>query len=381
MVYQSARSRRGKYRLMSGRALSLPALKGALFILSIGLLFLCLPGSGSTAVEPSEAGSKNTQDLFAVTFPTENEGWACGRWGTILHTTDGGKSWTKQTSGIERVLTGVSFVDTKYGWAVGEQGTVLHTNDGGQTWTKQSVPAGKSASDKRDFFQTNIEVKTKEFTPYFLHGVHFVNRQKGWAVGDRTAILHTSDGGKTWTVQFTGQDFILKKVSFCDENNGWAVGEYGYVYNTKNGGASWQKQAGKYEFDEDTGQYITESYLFNVLAISSRVALAVGIESAITMTIDGGVTWKPVKTSLPKTHLFGIAHGGGMLAIAGSGLLAAGKEVGADLKPGNVTPPISYGWMYGVAARPKAGFVAVGAAGWIYVSDNSGTSWKSVNLK
>ena len=59
-------------------------------------------------------------DLFSVSFPTEKEGWACGRWGTILHTADGGKTWIRQNSGTDFTLSSIYFVDSKNGWAVGE---------------------------------------------------------------------------------------------------------------------------------------------------------------------------------------------------------------------------------------------------------------------
>ncbi len=89
----------------------------------------------------------------------------------------------------------------------------------------------------------------------FLMGVCFVNAQQGWAVGERTNILHTTDGGKTWTVQFKSDDYILKSVSFANDRTGWAAGEYGLIYYTENGGTTWTKQpAGS--FSEETGDLV-----------------------------------------------------------------------------------------------------------------------------
>lgn len=53
------------------------------------------------------------QDLFSVSFPSKNEGWACGRWGTILHSSDGGETWAPQQSGTDYTLSSTSFVDSK----------------------------------------------------------------------------------------------------------------------------------------------------------------------------------------------------------------------------------------------------------------------------
>ena len=61
-----------------------------------------------------------------------------GAAGTILRTTDGGATWTLQTSGTTNALNAVSFVDAKTGTAVGVRGTIVRTTDGGATWTPQT---------------------------------------------------------------------------------------------------------------------------------------------------------------------------------------------------------------------------------------------------
>jgi photosystem II stability/assembly factor-like uncharacterized protein len=40
----------------------------------------------------------------------------------------------------EAALSGIYFVTADEGWVVGEEGTVLHTADGGRRWTRQVVP-------------------------------------------------------------------------------------------------------------------------------------------------------------------------------------------------------------------------------------------------
>jgi photosystem II stability/assembly factor-like uncharacterized protein len=50
----------------------------------------------------------------------------------ILRTTDGGVTWTAQSSGTINFLFGVSFTDANTGTAVGGFGTILHTTTGGE---------------------------------------------------------------------------------------------------------------------------------------------------------------------------------------------------------------------------------------------------------
>jgi photosystem II stability/assembly factor-like uncharacterized protein len=48
-----------------------------------------------------------------------------GAEGTIIHTTNGGGTWTTEHSGTEHQLERVFFTDKSHGWAVGFGGTVV----------------------------------------------------------------------------------------------------------------------------------------------------------------------------------------------------------------------------------------------------------------
>lgn len=299
------------------------------------------------------ARRETRDDLFSVSFGDEQQGWAAGRWGGILHTADGGQTWEKQETGVDYTLSSVSFVDGRNGWVVGDSGTILHTSNGGKTWEKQKSPV-----------------------PYFLMGVQFVTKDEGWIVTERTNILHTSDGGKTWNLQFQDQDFILKAVSFCDARTGWAVGEYGYVYHTADGGRTWVHQAGEFGFSEETGDVVGGSYLFDVAAVNPKTAWVVGIDGYVAKTMDGGKTWRKQTTGVPKTHLFGVTAGEKDVLIAGDATLLRTADGGATWQGVAVEPSIKYGWLYRIGKRGKEGFVAVGQAGWIYQADAKAGSWK-----
>ncbi|MBC8125350.1 MAG: hypothetical protein H7X70_06415, partial [Candidatus Kapabacteria bacterium] len=76
-------------------------------------------------------------DLTDVQHTSANTFIAVGLAGTIVKTTDGGNTWTQQTSGVTNWLQGVSFLDANIGTAVGGDGTIIRTIDGGTTWTRQ----------------------------------------------------------------------------------------------------------------------------------------------------------------------------------------------------------------------------------------------------
>ena len=79
--------------------------------------------------------------LFGISMPDSQHGWIVGRYGLVLHTEDGGKTWNQQQTGTAKALTGVSFVDRTHGFCVGSGGTILVTADGGRSWTPHSSSA------------------------------------------------------------------------------------------------------------------------------------------------------------------------------------------------------------------------------------------------
>ena len=53
-------------------------------------------------------------------------GWVVGSRGTILATTDGGATWTAQTSGTDAFLYAIHVTDDgRHGLAVGSDGTIV----------------------------------------------------------------------------------------------------------------------------------------------------------------------------------------------------------------------------------------------------------------
>jgi len=72
--------------------------------------------------------------------------WVAGTPGTrVLHSADGGRSWQAADTGQPLPIRGLEFVDEQNGWAVGDLGTILATSDGGRTWKKQRSGAARSA--------------------------------------------------------------------------------------------------------------------------------------------------------------------------------------------------------------------------------------------
>lgn len=107
--------------------------------------------------------------LNAIHFSDNSHGWVVGDSGIICRTTDG-SVWNSVTSPTTVALNGVYFLDVNNGWAVGNSGTVISTSNGGASWTIQSSGISQH-----------------------LRGVFFGLTNLGWAVGDNGVILKGSN--------------------------------------------------------------------------------------------------------------------------------------------------------------------------------------------
>ena len=74
-----------------------------------------------------------------------------------------------------------------------------------------------------------------------LADAHFVDDQRGWAVGDGGTVLHTTDGGLSWQRQLTDVDDRLSLVRFADAQSGWAFATRGATVYTRDGGRRWTR--------------------------------------------------------------------------------------------------------------------------------------------
>jgi hypothetical protein len=62
----------------------------------------------------------------AIDFADAQEGWVVGDYGLILHTTDGGVTWTAMEHPTRLTLRGVHAVEPGLAWIVGDGGLILH---------------------------------------------------------------------------------------------------------------------------------------------------------------------------------------------------------------------------------------------------------------
>ena len=93
--------------------------------------------------------------------------------------------WNAQSIKTEADFRGICAVSKNVAWVSGTMGTFGRTTDGGTTWTVGTVPD----AEKLDF--RDVEAFGED-TAYLMSA----------GPGEDSRIYKTTDGGKTWKLQF-----------------------------------------------------------------------------------------------------------------------------------------------------------------------------------
>ena len=215
--------------------------------------------TGSPAWYPS--GTANY--LYGVWGSSDNDVWAVGMFGTILHYN--GTAWsTVMTSGTANYLYGVWGSSDNDVWAVGMFGTILHYD--GTAWSTVMTSG----------------------TANYLYGVWGSSDNDVWAVGMFGTILHYD--GTAWSTVTSGTANYLYGVWGSSDNDVWAVGMFGTILHYD--GTAWSDMS-----------YSTPNYLYGVWGSSDNDVWAVGMFG--TILHYNGTAWSDMSYSTPN-YLYGV---------------------------------------------------------------------------
>jgi photosystem II stability/assembly factor-like uncharacterized protein len=308
-----------------------------------------------TAIKMPTFKFVTTENLHSIAYVDEQHIWFSGNYGTILFSSDGGSTWTKQETGLNtELLCTMAFADTRRGWAAGTGGTIMHTVDGGTTWSRQ---------------QSGVDGHILD--------MFFLDAERGWAVGEFGLIIHTADGGATWSTLSEPMDTLYNDVYFVDPLTGWIVGEFGTILHTRDGGETWISQTWDDGRDDAVIDDIWERprpSLYGTWFQDSRRGWIVGMDGIILHTDDGGNIWERLASGTDKP-LYSICIRGSRAWITGNkGAYLSSEDGGMVWTVHDEAIKTKY-WLRDVAFINETQGLIVGASGTIIRSSDGGQSW------
>jgi photosystem II stability/assembly factor-like uncharacterized protein len=226
-------------------------------------------------------------------------------------------------------------------WAVGHDGVILHSPDGGLTWTLQrrEVWTPPAADD--------LDRDPRFGAP--LLDVLFVDADSGFAIGAYSQILRTADGGATWTplqLSNTGSQNAADDVNADSaENDAGDAGQQDWMFSDE-----------ELALDEED-----DPHLNGIVRTSSGLLFIVAERGSAFRSRDSGTTWE--RLSLPYDgSMFGIISLGDarLLAYGLRGNVLESRDDGESWESVETGTTLS---LLGGAALPDGGAVVVGANG------------------
>ncbi|MFE9401315.1 WD40/YVTN/BNR-like repeat-containing protein [Streptomyces sp. NPDC006530] len=295
----------------------------------------------------------------------------------------GSVAWEVKDSGSDARFRGLAAVSRSTAWVAGTKGTVLRTSDGGRTW-KNVSPPGAGALEFRD-----VEAFDGRRAVVLAIGE-----------GEASRVYRTEDGGASWSESFRNTDpkAFYDCLAFFDPRHGLAVsdpvdGKY-RVLSTADGGRSWRVLPNEGMPAAKTGEAGFAASGQCLVASGPRdvwLATGGGATGRVLHSSDRGLTWTAAESTIPagdpargvfglafrdRTH--GLAVGGDYRADQPSHRAAAVTGDGGRTWRPSATPVAAY--RSGVAWLPhtRSAALAVGPAGTDLTRDG-GRTWRTVD--
>lgn len=267
-------------------------------------------------------------NLFGVWGSSAGNVFVVGGSGDIWRsTTPGSLLFVPMTSTIQTQLNAIWGSGPDDIYAVGNQGVIIHWNGVDAVWTSQV---------------------TNTVNPVF--GVWGSGPGDVWAVGGQLLasgmILHTSNGGGTWTLLTMGSD-VLNAVWGSTPTDVFAVGDNGALFHFD--GQSWTQQGSG-----------TQSRLWGVWGSSASDVYAVGEGGAVLHTSDHGAKWSPIPVSGAKNFNAVWGTDAGNVYVVGD----TGTVVHlVDGQNPTLEAPVTQNSLHGIWGSGPRDIYAVGSAG------------------
>lgn len=182
----------------------------------------------------------------------------------ILIITNIHSQWFQQQTNTNCFISKIRMLNENTGYAIGDSSLVLKTTNGGTNWVMLNT--GTTADD-------------------FFNGIYFLNPDTGWICGGymgglgTSKIIRTTNGGNNWNIQYSVTGTYFFAVWMVNNNTGFAGGYDGIYLRTSDAGNSWN------------GYTVTGADIWTMYFLNAQTGFIAGNSGMIRKTTDGGLTY------------------------------------------------------------------------------------------
>jgi len=202
--------------------------------------------------------------ILDINFINENTGYVLGFFqleSKIWKTTDGGNSWSTQTTAGANYLNNLYFLDANNGYGSGGAftGEIIKTTNGGANW--QLV------------YNDN----------YAVNSMTFLNASTGFVGCDEGRIYKTTDGGYSWNFALSDAGIDITSLHFLNASTGIGFGTGSVYVKSTDGGNNWYESM-------PVGSSMSSQYLTSSVTPGGTIHAA-GTYGAMIRSTDAGNTF------------------------------------------------------------------------------------------
>jgi Photosynthesis system II assembly factor YCF48 len=217
----------------------------------------------------------------------------------------------------EEVFKDIKFFDSQTGVALSSEGSLMKTNDGGNNWKTFEIKVHEDA-----------RLTSASFISPQICFVVFVKFSKDVLAEreNKSFIMKTVDGGKTWNESSSLESVIINDVKFLNTQEGWAVGRMRvrkdvltdqiFILHTNDSGQNWENIS--FESPEAFNDFAEKLIPTNfnealILSIKHKIYKVNAANKSILLAAD-------VTDEKPQTYLgkFGLLPNGGFWLAGGA---------------------------------------------------------------
>jgi RHS repeat-associated protein len=241
--------------------------------------------------------------LYASEMTSVNTGYAAGKDGVVVKTTNGGQKWSELNSGTNKTLFALDFLNDNKGVIAGDAIIRITANGGTDNFSAYSITTTPAS-----------------LSGYTFRKAQFVDAQHIFLAGYQglTGIVFTSsDGGQSFTKETTTFLEPIHSVSFFNTTDGIMAGPSDdHLYKITRSGDT-------YTYSPPIvipSTLMNSRNIMNLSMVSPLVWYVVGEDGLMLRTDDAGLNWIDLNNEEIETDLsFITTRPDGQLAIGGNG--------------------------------------------------------------